>query len=468
MNLAQYLHELLLENETVIIPGFGAFISNYKPAEIDNETNKIVPPSKEINFNSKIRNNDGLLVGYVAETESVSHFDALKLIEKERENIIYQLDKGEKITVENVGSLFRDAENEVHFEADIQENLLLDSFGLEAVSFEKMWETDEKVADETNDKQETKEKSEQQAIVESEEPVADGIPQYEKDGEAEKEAESNVIEDKENREEKEVDVPVEEENSEDPGEEADGNSISEDEILEEENSEAASFEEEKSDNVENAETNQQEEIKETKVEESDPVTEDEKKEEQAVLVTDSGDNIEPVLEEKVEEKRKKRGWIWFLLIFIPLILAGVYLAKDEFFPPESNVPAMPKNSASDVSQPKEDIPVMDSLGESSEQSLLSDSVVQITEENISTDTVVQEKNRFYLVGGSFKEQENVKKFMEQFDADGYEPFLLGKRGNFFIVALGSYSTEEQAILAKDTFAERNPDSGIWIFEDKSE
>ena len=82
----------------------------------------------------KIRNNDGVLVGYIAESEGISHFDALKKIEKERENIIYQLDKGEKVTLENTGVLFFDKKHEIQFESFHDDNLLLDSFGLEATS----------------------------------------------------------------------------------------------------------------------------------------------------------------------------------------------------------------------------------------------------------------------------------------------------------------------------------------------
>ena len=83
MRIDKYIKELLLENETVIIPGFGAFISTYKPAEINKENDTIKPPSKEISFNQNIRNNDGLLVGHVADAQGISHFDALKEIEKE-------------------------------------------------------------------------------------------------------------------------------------------------------------------------------------------------------------------------------------------------------------------------------------------------------------------------------------------------------------------------------------------------
>ncbi len=136
MKLAKYIHDLLLENETVIIPGFGAFISTYKPAVIS-ET-EIKPPSKEISFTRQIRNNDGMLVTAIATAiarkAKISQPNALKRIERERENILYQLDRGEKVVVENLGVLFYNEKNEIQFSPFHDENLLMDSFGFEPIT----------------------------------------------------------------------------------------------------------------------------------------------------------------------------------------------------------------------------------------------------------------------------------------------------------------------------------------------
>jgi nucleoid DNA-binding protein len=132
VKLAKYIYDLLLENDTVIIPGFGAFISTYKPAIIGE--NEIKPPSKEISFTRQIRNNDGILVTAIARKAKISQPNALKRIERERENILYRLDKGEKVSVENVGVLFYDEKNEISFTPFQKDNLLLDSFGFEIIT----------------------------------------------------------------------------------------------------------------------------------------------------------------------------------------------------------------------------------------------------------------------------------------------------------------------------------------------
>ena len=132
--LGQYIKKLLPENDTVIIPGFGAFVSKYKPSEINSETGEITPPSKEFFFHRQVRNDDGLLVGYIAKNESLSRSNASKIIKKECESIIYRLDGGEKVRLEEVGEFYLNENNEIQFEPQFKENLLLDSFGLEPVN----------------------------------------------------------------------------------------------------------------------------------------------------------------------------------------------------------------------------------------------------------------------------------------------------------------------------------------------
>lgn len=147
MKLAKYIHDLLLENESVIIPGLGAFFSTYKPAETND--NEIKPPYKEITFTNKIRTNDGMLVTAIARKAKISQPNALKRIERERENILYKLDKGENVVIEQVGILFNNDKNEISFTPFHEDNLLIESYGFQPVSFDDVVEdTIEPVIDE--------------------------------------------------------------------------------------------------------------------------------------------------------------------------------------------------------------------------------------------------------------------------------------------------------------------------------
>lgn len=83
MTIFKDIVELLHNNDCVILPGFGAFVLKKKSASIIQ--NKFIPPSKNVSFNSMLKENDGLLVKYISETRKTSYKKALNLVEKEVE-----------------------------------------------------------------------------------------------------------------------------------------------------------------------------------------------------------------------------------------------------------------------------------------------------------------------------------------------------------------------------------------------
>ena len=382
MKLNKYIRQLLTDNEMVIIPGFGAFISEYQPAEIDDATDELKPPSTRLIFNPQIRNNDGLLVGYVAELTRNSHFEALQKIEKERDNIIYQLDKGEKVELENLGTLYYNADNQVEFISESDKNLSHESFGLESVSL------------------------------------------------TEPGAEENI------EEETAVTEPVEPEETT-PA--AEGSSVDEEAVSEQEPEAEESAEEILIPPV-------TEEIKE-----NESIQEEEKQVEEVVPA------------EKIEEKEKKRkgGWVWFLVILIPLIAVSVFLLMKE---KQDNTPISNQDEISNPEVIQQPIAVIDTLEKDSTKVVPQDSAISEEAETGNENKLETSGPKFYLIGGSFKEEENAETYMEVLQDKGFEPFKMGKYGNFYILGIGTYDTEEEAVAAKREFLDKSPDSGIWILE----
>nr|WP_319572932.1 SPOR domain-containing protein [uncultured Draconibacterium sp.] len=173
MSFGKEIYTLLLQHDIVIIPGLGAFVSEYQPAEISDESDEIKPPSKTISFNTQLKNNDGLLVGHIAEKLHISHFNALVRIEKERDEMLFKLDKGDEVFVEGVGTLSYNEQGEIVFEASEEENMLLDSFGLGAMSISEPEPVE-------TPKNETAETPEEEKAVEKEEPeITKAEPQEE-------------------------------------------------------------------------------------------------------------------------------------------------------------------------------------------------------------------------------------------------------------------------------------------------
>ena len=76
MQLDHYISDLLYRYECVIVPDFGAFLTQFKSASVHATTNAFYPPKKKLSFNSQLINNDGLLANYISKTEMISHEEA--------------------------------------------------------------------------------------------------------------------------------------------------------------------------------------------------------------------------------------------------------------------------------------------------------------------------------------------------------------------------------------------------------
>ena len=138
MEISQYIKELLLLNDCVIIPEFGGFVANYKPATIEN--NQFFPPTKEIAFNNKLISNDGLLINYISEAEGIDYFNAKQKLDSFVEETMLNLERNRNVYFEGVGYLHYDSRENLQFEPQLKQNLLVDSYGLQNFSYEKLYQ----------------------------------------------------------------------------------------------------------------------------------------------------------------------------------------------------------------------------------------------------------------------------------------------------------------------------------------
>ena len=138
MEINQYIKELLLLNDCVIIPEFGGFVANYKPASIEN--NQFFPPTKEIAFNNKLISNDGLLVNYIADSEEINYFEAKQKLENFVEETQLNLERNRNVYFDGVGYLHYDSRENLQFEPQLKQNLLVESYGLQNFSYEKLYQ----------------------------------------------------------------------------------------------------------------------------------------------------------------------------------------------------------------------------------------------------------------------------------------------------------------------------------------
>lgn len=138
MQLTTYISDLLYRYECVIIPGFGAFLTRSKSAQIDALSNTFHPPSKVVSFNKQLQANDGLFANYVASVDKCSYETALQRIRNYTAEISRELSEGKKVTFKSIGEFTLNEEKSLQFEPLAQQNFNASAFGLASFSSPKI------------------------------------------------------------------------------------------------------------------------------------------------------------------------------------------------------------------------------------------------------------------------------------------------------------------------------------------
>lgn len=102
----KFLIELLLKNNSVILPDFGAIV-------IANEI------KGEVMFNEYLKFNDGKLIALIVANSSMDEQDASNMVAKYIRDIQIQLDKGESYDIFGLGSFTKDKDGSTLFNGNI-------------------------------------------------------------------------------------------------------------------------------------------------------------------------------------------------------------------------------------------------------------------------------------------------------------------------------------------------------------
>lgn len=133
MQIAQYIESLLFRYQCVVVPSFGAFLTQNKPAYLQKESNSFFPPSRELSFNAQLRTNDGLLVSHIAQAEKKPYEEVLKSVEDQANRWLLDLRTNGKLDLAPLGEFRLNPEGNMRFRPAERTNFLTASFGLSAV-----------------------------------------------------------------------------------------------------------------------------------------------------------------------------------------------------------------------------------------------------------------------------------------------------------------------------------------------
>jgi nucleoid DNA-binding protein len=130
MKIDHYISQLLYRYQCVTVPGFGAFLTEIRSAQLHEGTHTFYPPKKVVSFNSYLKNNDGLLANHIAQAEKMSYEIAVSVIQNEVNSWKNILKQNGSIALKNIGELNLNTENNLVFVSTDQVNYLKSSFGL--------------------------------------------------------------------------------------------------------------------------------------------------------------------------------------------------------------------------------------------------------------------------------------------------------------------------------------------------
>lgn len=103
--LAKQIEILLLDNDCVIVPGFGGFMAHHVDSVYVEEEELFLPPMRTLGFNPQLHVNDSLLAQAYVESYDISYPEALRMIEDDTRELRQTLNNIGEFELPNVGTI---------------------------------------------------------------------------------------------------------------------------------------------------------------------------------------------------------------------------------------------------------------------------------------------------------------------------------------------------------------------------
>ncbi len=134
IDFSKYITELLFLNPRVIIPGLGAFESQYQESSIDFVQGEILPPSSQLVFNETVSQDDGILTSYIVQKTGFSVGEVLSTYSSFIDDIKSALDKKEMVAFPSIGRIYKNFEDKIQFLPE-NTNFNTEMYGLPQIQY---------------------------------------------------------------------------------------------------------------------------------------------------------------------------------------------------------------------------------------------------------------------------------------------------------------------------------------------
>lgn len=136
-SISLHIEYLLTKHDCVILPGWGAFISQRSKAISEEDNSLIKRPSKHYIFNQSVNHNDGMLAHSIIRKDGISYDEANREIEDFVSSLKKQMSVDGTVAIGKVGC-FHNVEENIVFEPYRRNNICDDNFGLADVTIKTL------------------------------------------------------------------------------------------------------------------------------------------------------------------------------------------------------------------------------------------------------------------------------------------------------------------------------------------
>jgi len=446
VELLDYIKYLLIENDYVILPGLGGFITHYKSAEIHEGI--YTPPCKSFLFDKNLNYNDNRLTDYIINKEGISRTEAYNKVSRAVKNIIYHLGEGDKIEIPDIGILKYDIKGTLYFKEQVNKNFNISNFGMPSFRFETYTHKEKEIKKIKNRHWFCKKSYNKNKI-----PINENKANTAKKNTAEIEA---TIENETNHIKTSVQKVIPIQNEE--------NISTKEPVL---NKKSIPM----SDPIQKNETNLKNEI--PSVEKS--------VEEQKI---DEEKNTPPAKKQAQKKETDSKGMmiLKILLVLAVTVVITMIIIKELDKNNNNNVPL--KEDISITVQPLQPVQPTQSVQSAQPQDSLTnteetekqivvkkDTVTNISE-NINSpkafknpEKISPSNDSYFIIGGVFKSQSHAVKYMDKMKAKGYTNIQDIKfLKDLHYVSIDQFPTLNDAKTAKKKILTEDPKSGVWIYK----
>ncbi len=143
--LSKIVKEIVLDNDSVTLPGIGSFLAEIVPSSFSDKGYTINPPYRRLYFTRK-EGNDTLLVDFYASSNKVSRDDATRIVVTFLSEMKDVLKEKKTVHFPGLGRLRATKENNFFFIPDEDLDIYPAGFGLAPISLKTHEETEDEVS----------------------------------------------------------------------------------------------------------------------------------------------------------------------------------------------------------------------------------------------------------------------------------------------------------------------------------